>query len=223
MKTALKKKHKPAIWIIISIIMITLSCNLPNLSQNSSQEAETQSENPTQENAGQAESPTLEATSQSMLPTQTPNSENNNRADCLTGIFPGQTSRAEVVALLGDPIVSQQDGDYEALQYTSPLRGQYNTVYLLNQVVDWVSIALADEYPLTWSAVKAQYGEPIHTAYSDYLQGSRNFAFPEKGLNFIADDKLDIVFIQECFIPMSVGDYIKAYGDFLLQEDPFTK
>ncbi len=51
MKMALKKSHEPAIWIII---MLTLGCNLPGPSQNSSPDAETQPETPTQENAGQA-------------------------------------------------------------------------------------------------------------------------------------------------------------------------
>jgi len=122
--------------------------------------------------------------------------------------------------LWGDPVATQQEGSYEALKYASPLKGQNNTVYLLNQVVDWVNIVLAEDNPLTWSAVKAQYGEPAYTAYSDYLQGSRNYAFPEQGLNFIADDELDIVFIQECFVPMSLEDYGNAYGIFLPQEDP---
>lgn len=220
---ALKKNHKPAIWIIITIIMITLGCNLSGQSQNSSQDTDTPPENPTQEIEAQAEIPTLEATSPNMLPSQSSPSDNNYRADCLAGIFPGQTSRTDVIALLGEPFAAQQEGSNEALQFTSPMRGQYNTVYLLNHVVDWVSIVLAEDDPLTWSAIKAQYGEPVHTAYSDYLQGSRNFAFPEQGLNFIADPDLDAVFIQECFVPMSLEDYTEAYGDFLPQEDPYTK
>jgi hypothetical protein len=130
---------------------------------------------------------------------------------------------AEVDALLGPPAAVQQDGDYEARQYASPLPGQYTTVTFQNQVVDWVSVVLAEDGLLTWSDVKKQYGEPAHTAFSDYLQGSQNFAFPEQGLNFVADAELDFVFIQECFTPMSRDDYQKTYGDFLPQEDPFTK
>ncbi len=223
MKMALRKNHKPAIWISIAIILITLGCNIPGLFQNSSPEAETQPEIPTQDTELQPENPTLEATFQAMLATPSSPSENNNEADCLPEIFPGKTTKAEVTALLGDPAAIQQDGGHEALQYASSLRGQYNTVYFQNQVVDWVSLVLAEDNPLTWSAVKTQYGEPAHTAYSDYLQGSQIYAFPEQGLNFTADDKLDIVFIQECFVPMSLEDYMKVYGDFLLQNDPFRK
>jgi hypothetical protein len=212
MKMALKKSRKPAIWISIAIIVMTLSCNIPGLSQNSSPDAETQ-----------PEIPTLEATAQAMSPTQSSPSEDNNQANCLVGVIPGQTNRDEVINLWGEPATTQQDGNYEALQYASHLRGQYHSVYLQNQVVEWVSTVLTEDNPLTWSAVKAQYGEPAHTAYSDYLEGSRNLAFPEQGLNFIADPELDIVFIQECFAPLSLEDYMRIYGDSLPQENPFTK
>jgi hypothetical protein len=158
-----------------------------------------------------------------MSPTQSSTSVDNNQANCLAGVIPGQTNRDEVITILGEPDATRQEGNYEALQYPTHLIGQYHTVYLQNQVVEWVSTVLTEDNPLTWSAVRAQYGEPAHTAYSDYLEGSRNLAFPEQGLNFIADPELDIVFVQECFVPMSLADYMQAYGDFLPQENPFTK
>jgi hypothetical protein len=223
MKMALKKSHNPAIWISMAIIVMTLSCNIPGLSRNSSPGAETQPENPTHETEMQAEIPTLEATVQPMSPTQSSSSVDNNQANCLAGVIPGQTNRDEVIILLGEPAATQQEGSYEALQYASSLRGQYHTVYLQNQVVERVSSVLTEDNPMTWSAVKSQYGEPAYTAYSDYLEGSRNLAFPEQGLTFIADPDLDIVFIQECFIPMSLEDYMRIFGDFLPKENPFKK
>ena len=212
MKTALKKSHKPALWISMTIIVMTLSCNLPGSSRNPSSDAETQ-----------PEIPTLENTAQPQSPAQSSAAENNNQVSCLEGIMPGQTNRAEVITLWGEPAATQQDGSYEALQYATPFIGQFHTIYLTNQVVEWVSTALSEDKPLTWSAVKAQYGEPAYTAFSDYLEGSRNFAFPEQGLNFIADPDLDAVFVQECFVPMSLENYMQLYGDFLPQENPFTK
>jgi hypothetical protein len=223
MKMALKRNRKSAAWMGITVIMVTLACNIPGLSQNSSPGAETQPENPTQETEMQVEIPTLEATAQPMSPTQSSTSVDNNQANCLAGVIPGQTNRDEVITILGEPDATRQEGNYEALQYPTHLIGQYHTVYLQNQVVEWVSTVLTEDNPLTWSAVRAQYGEPAHTAYSDYLEGSRNLAFPEQGLNFIADPELDIVFVQECFVPMSLADYMQAYGDFLPQENPFTK
>lgn len=223
MKMALKNSPKPAIWISMAIIVITLSCNMPGLSQNPSPGAETQPENPIQETEMQSKTPALEATAQPMSTTQPSTPVDNNQANCLAGVIPGQTNRDEVITLWEEPAATQQEGGYEALQYASHLRGQYHTVYLQNQVVEWVSTVLTEDNPLTWSAVKAQYGEPAHTAYSDYLEGSRNLAFPEQGLNFIADPELDIIFIQECFVPLSLEDYMRAYGDFLPKENPFTK
>lgn len=224
MKTALKRNPKPAVtWIVISLILVTLACNIPGLSQNSSPEAEIQPANPTQESDAQAEIPTLEAIAENMQLTPSSPLENNNQANCLAGVTPGETHRTEVITIWGEPDGTRQEGNYEALLYTSHLMGQYHTIYLQNQVVEWVSRVLAEDDPLTWSEIKAQYGEPAHTAYSTYLEGSLIFAFPERGLDFIANPDLDAVFIQECFIPMSLDVYMSTYGDFLPQEDPFTK
>ncbi|MCJ7434973.1 MAG: hypothetical protein MUO77_15940 [Anaerolineales bacterium] len=200
MKTAFKKNHKINIFaIVIAGVLVILSCNF--LAKNRAQDENSQPE----------------------VPAQPAAVESNSGSDCIAGIFPGKTSRAEVIAMLAEPIATQQDGGYESLLYASPLRGQYNTIYLLDQVVNRVSIVLAEDNPLSWSAVKAQYGEPAHIAFSNYLQGSRNFAFPEQGFNFIADEELDAVFIQNCFIPMPLDGYLQAYGAFLLKDDPFIK
>jgi hypothetical protein len=223
MKTAFKKNHKSATWIGITVILVTLACNIPGLSQNSSPDAENQPANPTLESAAQAENQTLEATAETMQPAQSSPSENNNQANCLAGVIPGETNRAAVITIWGEPDGTQQEGNYEALLYKSHLVGQYHTISLQNQVVEWVSVVLAEDNPLAWSGVKAQYGEPAHTAYSAYLAGSLNFAYPEQGLSFIANPDLDTVFIQECFVPMSLEGYLSAYGDFLPQDDPFTK
>ena len=223
MKTALKRNPKSATWIGITVILVTLACNIPGLSQNSSSEVEMQPANPTPESESQAKIPTLEAAAENMQPTPSSPSEDTNQANCLAGIVPGETNRAEVITILGDPDGIQQEGNYEALLYTSYLIGQYHAIYLQNQVVESVSTVLTEDNPLTWADVKAQYGEPVHTAYSDYLAGSLNLAFPEEGLNFIANPDLDVVFIQECFVPMSLENYMQTYGNFLPQENPFTK
>ncbi len=225
MKMARRKNHKPAIFIVLLLSMIMMGCTSPVSSQDLSPTPDAGSlpQNPISETEAGAEPPILEAT---MVTTPSPPSglaENNIPAVCFDGMVPGITSKAEAIALLGDPVAAQQEGRYESLQYASPLQGQYHTIYMTDQVVDWVSIVRAEDNPLAWSAVVAQYGGPAHTAYSTYLRGSRNFAYPDQGLNFVADEALDLVYIQECFVPRSLEDYRKTYGDFLLQEDPYSR
>ncbi len=225
MKMARRQDRKPAFCISLTIVLILVGCNSPAGSQNASPtpDARSQPQNPIPETEVVADPPITAAAMGTMPSPQSGDSENNLPAVCLDGISPGSTGKAEVVALLGDPVAAQQAGGYEALQYTSPLRGQYHTVYLRDQVVEWISIVLAEDSPMTWSMVLVQQGEPAFTAYSAYLQGSRSFAFPERGLNFVADDALDVVYLQECFVPVSLEEYRRAYGDFLLQADPYLK
>jgi hypothetical protein len=148
---------------------------------------------------------------------------NNTRDDCFTGIFPGQTSREAVLAQMGEPTATQSNGSYEALQYATRRKGQYHTIVLLDQILVRVSEVMDEDYLLTWSAVRAKYGEPAYTSFSDYIEGNRYYAFPEKGIRVIANPYWDMVFVQECYETMSLDQYLNAYGDSLLQEDPFTK
>ncbi len=223
MRMAFKSSHKPAIYFVSTLILMTAACSAAGSPQNTSPDANPQPVATSPATAAQPEGPVQATASQPTQPAQAPASGDNARADCLEGIYPGKTGKSEVIALLGEPAAVQQDGSHEALQYISPTKGQYNTVYLTDQVVERVSVVLPESDPLTWSEVSAWYGEPAHTAFSDYLPGSQYFAYPEQGLSFIADADLDIVFLRECFAPMPLEDYLNAYGDALLMEDPFTK
>jgi hypothetical protein len=156
----------------------------------------------------------------------TPNSTqpgSGAQAACLAGIFPGTTTRDEVVALLGDPLAVEPEDNLETLLYASPLRGQFNSIVIQNQVVGLVSIMVSEDNPLAWSAVKAQYGEPAHTAYSNYLQGSMTYIYPDRGQAFVASPESDVVFIRECFIPMTLEEYMNSWGSSLPVEDPYIR
>ena len=143
--------------------------------------------------------------------------------ECLAGIIPGKSTRAEVTSLLGEPLQSESSGTAENMYYNSPVKYQYNTVALVDGVVNRVSVIPGANEMKPWSAVKAQYGEPEHTAYSYYEQNSRTNAYPQKGLVYIADEDLDLVYIKECFAPLSLEHYNLLYGMFLPQENPFTE
>ena len=144
-------------------------------------------------------------------------------AECIKGIVPGKTTKEEAMTLLGYPLAAQPEGNLEVLQYASPTYGQLNSVAIQNGVVVLVSIVQAEDQPLAWSTVNAQYGAPSNTAYSDYMTGSKTHAFPDHGRAFIVDENMDVVLIQQCFIPMSLENYMLTYGNFLPTEDPFNK
>jgi hypothetical protein len=145
------------------------------------------------------------------------------QAACLAGIFPGTTTRDEVVALLGEPVAVEPEGDLETLLYASPLGGQFNSILVQNQVVGLVSMMVGEDTPLAWSAVKTQYGEPAHTAYSNYLQGSMTYIYPDQGQAFVASQGPDVVFLRECFVPMTLEDYLNTWGKSLPAEDPYIR
>lgn len=204
MKTESRKNRDLSIFLAANMLVLAmLACNLPTKSNSSDQGTPTNgldqgTPGPTQQGSGAL-------------------------AACLAGIFPGTTTRDEVVALLGEPLAVEPEGDLETLLYASPLRGQFNSIVLQNQVVALVSIVPGEDNPLAWSAVKAQYGEPAHTAYSNYLQGSMTYIYPDQGLAFVASQESDVVFIRECFVPLPLEDYMNTWGKSLPAENPFTK
>ena len=142
---------------------------------------------------------------------------------CLAGILPGKTTREEVVALLGEPVAVETDGSLETLLYASSIYGQFNSVVIQDNLVRLVSAASSVDDPPAWSAIKKQYGEPAHTTYSNYQQGSMTYIYPDWGLAFIASQAPDLVYIQECFIPITLDEYMNTWGKLLPIEDPFIR
>lgn len=204
MKTESRRNHDLSFLLAASMLgLAMLACNLPNLSNNSGQGTPTKGSGPGTPSPTQPGSGALAA--------------------CLAGIFPGATTRDALVALLGEPLAVEPEGNLETLLYASPLGGQFNSIVIQNQVVGLVSIMVSEDNPLAWSAVKAQYGEPVHTAYSNYLQGSMTYIYPDQGLAFVASQGPDVVFIQECFVPMALEDYMNTWGSSLPAEDPFIR
>jgi hypothetical protein len=212
MRTGSKKNSRSVKWLaFLSLPLCILACNLPFLADRSSPDPGTGAAAP-----GLIQPSSLPPASESE-----PDVIENNT--CLPSIIPGKTSRSEVISSLGEPSQVQQEGGFENLYYPSPIKGQFNQVSLNNQVVEQVVVIQGEEPPQRWSDVQSRHGIPAHTAYSDYLQGSRVFAYPELGLSYTADSDMDVVFFRVCFVPLSLEDYISRYGAVLLQEDPFTR
>lgn len=145
------------------------------------------------------------------------------RAECIKGVIPGQTSRTQVLATLGNPLATEQSIGLDTLFYASAIYGQLNSIVVQNDMVVLLSVVQPEESLPKWSNIKAQHGEPTHTAFSNYSKGTKTFAFPEEGISYIADETMDRVFVQNCFVPMSLENYVTTYGNFLPTEDPFIQ
>ena len=204
MKTGSRRSHDLSFFLAASMLgLAMLACNLPAQSSSPDQGTPTNG-------SGQA------------TPTSTqPGGE--AQADCLAGIVPGATTRDEVVALLGEPAGTDNSAGVEILFYSSPVGGVFNSISLQNETVAMLSVILGENNLLNWSTIQEEYGEPIHTTYSNYLQGSMTYIYPEQGLAFVADKGMGVVFIKQCFIPMSIDDYLKTWGASLPTQDPFIE
>jgi hypothetical protein len=141
---------------------------------------------------------------------------------CYKGIVPGQTKRADVLTQLGAPADTIQDGANEYLLFPSSYPKQFNTLTIQNDTVVLVDMLLESDQALKFSELKLQYGPAGHVTYSNYQQGSMTYIYPDKGQAFIASEVLDLVFTKQCFVPMSVEEYMKTWGKDLPTQDPFS-
>ena len=140
---------------------------------------------------------------------------------CYAGINPGSSTQAEVVGILGQPTTSEQEGITTRLIYSAPIAGLDNFIELEMDKVSYTSVVYPQEGRPQLSAVQAQLGQAEHTAYSTYLQGSRAYLYLQQGVLVVGDPVLDVVFIQECFIPQGLNNYLAKYGASLSDSDPF--
>lgn len=142
-------------------------------------------------------------------------------SDCLAGITPGTTTKNEVLARLGNPLDTIQEGSSETLQYASGVYGQSNSIMLSGGLVGLVTVV--ELKPPSWGASKAQLGEPTFSAYSGFQPGAQVFAFPERGRALIADPLHDAVLMRQCFAPTSLAAYSSTFGKDYPSQDPFVK
>lgn len=211
-----KNKNLPLVIAASVLVLVGFACDLPFLNMDPTQ---TPSANKTPERVlGEAmkNTPTPELLQTSIVETQ-------NQASCLEGIFPGTTTKTQVITLLGNPVSSQQDGDVESLFFSTSSKTRLDSISIQNQVVVLASALVGQADPLKWSEVKAQFGKPAKIGYSNYSDGSMTYIYPDQGVAFIADEAVDQVFIRECFIPMSLEKYMDSWGKNLPVDDPYTQ
>ncbi len=207
MTTENRKNHKASSTIIpIFLVVMMCACNLPVLLGPTSNSNSTQP-----------------APSTSTQPASSTATKSDNSPDCLNGIQPGKTTKSEVISLMGEPAGTDDSTGVEVMLYDSPFKGQYNSIALQNETVVMLSEILGENDSQKWSAIQEEYGEPAHTTYSNYLQEAMTYIYPDNGLAFVADQAMDVVFIKQCFIPMSIDDYLKTWGAALPTENPFIQ
>lgn len=143
--------------------------------------------------------------------------------DCLARIKPGKATRAETISLLGEPAGIEDYNGLEVLYYNASIGGQFNSVVLQNGTVVKVSVILGEKDANEWSAIKEEYGDPEHIAFSYYLQNSMTYIYAKRGLAFVADEMSDVIFIRECFESMKLDEYLETWGTELPNEDPFIE
>lgn len=141
----------------------------------------------------------------------------------LKGVIPGKTTRDEVINNLGEPVTSQMEEGMEALEYPSAHELMPNVVLIKDGVVVLTGTALSVADNVTVSGIIAKYGEPDKKTYSLYAQWTLTYIYPNRGLALIVDEAQDIVFFEQCFIPMSVEEYMQTWGKDLPLEDPYIK
>ncbi|MBI5716005.1 MAG: hypothetical protein HZC38_21620 [Chloroflexi bacterium] len=212
MKTGLRKNVRSSLVVVVmSLMIVALACNFPSST----------TPMPSQDSSPSQVSPTLlpPTLKPSIAATATPLA----RPVCYEGIILGATTKDQAIGLLGKPIAIETIDDYEDLLYPSALSSQFDSILLQNQIVVRVDRVLGKDEALKLSAVKSQYGKTDYTAYSNYQHWAKTYIYPEKGLAFTADENLDVVFLKQCFVPMTIDKYKSLWGKDLPTQDPFIK
>lgn len=162
-----------------------------------------------------------ESTNISNEPTERPMPAINN--DCLQGIQPGKTTKSEVTSLLGAPLDVLSGSGFEILYYPSSIKVLLNSITIENDIVSLVSVNMSEAEAPAWSTILAQLGVPDHQTYSYFQQGAMTYIYAQKGLSFVANERIDLVLIQDCFVPTSLDHYMARWGTELPTDNPFTK
>lgn len=144
-------------------------------------------------------------------------------AECLDGLIIGQTTRQEIIGQYGDPQYAGEEDGYETLLYSSDFPGQYSSIIVEDDVVVMANFILEDGNDLALSYVQSMFGDPEETTFSNYLQGSLTYLYPNYGKVLVASPETDVVFIYQCFEPMSINKYFDTWGANLPTEDIYFR
>lgn len=142
---------------------------------------------------------------------------------CLAGIIPGQSTREDAIAALGEPEsaeTSQETGD-EILAFPATDQAFPISVLLREGVVALIGVSV-DEQTLSLTEVLATYGEPESTTFSNFMMHAMTYLYPTAGVAFVVLPDSDIVLYQQCVQPMTLDEYMASWGTELPLENPYT-
>ncbi|HCS41164.1 MAG TPA: hypothetical protein DIW44_16520 [Anaerolineaceae bacterium] len=142
---------------------------------------------------------------------------------CLPGIVPGKTSRAEITQLMGEPVSSDlaEDGS-DILFYPSAVEEVPDTILIRQDIVE-IASALNRDISVDLASIQEKFGEPEQITYSYFSQGTYTYLYPQKGFTLVAEPEGGQVYWSECFISMSLEDYLARLGSSLPFEDPYIR
>lgn len=171
--------------------------------------------------------PVDEPTAEVAAPVEPTTSAVSTAIVCFPGIVPGQTTRDEVIAVLGEPDGINPAGEempasLESLAYPSSVEGLNDVVLLQDGKVLLAGKGL-DSDSLTVRKVKELYGEPEQITFSYFMMEALTYLYPSKGLSFIVQPEGDLVLYQQCVAPMPLEQYMSTWGASLPLEDPYTE
>ncbi|PKO02543.1 MAG: hypothetical protein CVU43_07290 [Chloroflexi bacterium HGW-Chloroflexi-5] len=148
---------------------------------------------------------------------------NEASAECIDGLIIGETTRDEIIEQYGDPLNAGDEDAYETMLYYSDFPGQYSSVIVEDEVVIMANFILEDGNDLGLSYVLSMFGDPQETTFSNYLQGSLTYLYPNQGKALVASPETDVVFIYQCFEPMSLKRYMDTWGRNLPTDNLYQK
>ena len=140
---------------------------------------------------------------------------------CFAGITPGTSTRQDVINQLGEPLKTSVDEQgIENLIYASSLDVLPNSVLIQQDKVVLIG-KLVKEEGLQLSAWIAQYGEPEQMTYSFLAQHTKTYLYPQYGFSVIVSETQDTIIRVQCFVPMTLQEYLDSWGSELPLEDPY--
>lgn len=154
---------------------------------------------------------------------QVPQQEPVKADACLPGIIPGQSTRDDVIASLGDPEsveVFDENGD-ETLTFAAVDQAFPISVLVKNGVVALIGMSV-DEQALSLTEVLATYGEPESTTFSNFMMHAMTYLYPTAGVAFVVLPDSDLVFYQQCVPSTTLDEYMATWGANLPLENPYT-
>ncbi len=131
----------------------------------------------------------------------------------LEKITPGQTTKAEVINMLGQPLKDTLEGTSETLFYSGTSKTLSHQIIIEGGIVVMVKEMILYGDPEKVSDITKVYGLSTYSLYSAGSEGgSKLYIYPDKGIAYIGMPQFDTLEEIWHFIPMSIEDFRKKWA-----------